>query len=396
MPLISITLLCPLLIVLTCHKKASREISYTFWPGNFDVRVLQNAWSGYISSASWPASHMTLSRQLLFTLAFLFAALTGGITDSVCAQETPAATPAKAEDILPLPDPSMSDTEFSQRLIHLTRAELAELTSRWFKLTRQDVKNVANLNIELSSGKVTDKPKLQADLDTALRRRNLMFRKLNLILEEWQAKGGQPDDLAEYRQFAVAILRRDLQLNDPDTIRKFAMEWLTSPHGGVRIGLWLLSLLASLVLAIVIAWMLTGLFRRALTRVSRMSRLLRDFFSRIAYWLILAIGIVIVLSLSGINITPFLAAFGGASFIIGFAAQSTLSNLASGLLLMINRPFDVGDRVQVAGVSGTVKQVNTVSTTILTAENQTVVVPNTQVWGSVIKNLEGSEKQREG
>lgn len=395
MLLISITLLCPLLVVMICHKKTICGISNIFWPGPFDVRALQNAWSNCSLNASWPTSHMILSRQLTFALALIFAALTGGMIGPVYAQEKPAAAPANTEETLPLPDPNLSDTEFTQRLIHLTRAELAELASRWFKRTRQEVKDVASLNIELSTGKVTDKTQLQADLDTALRHRNLMFRKLNLILEEWQAKGGKADDLAEYRQFAVAILRRDLQLKDPDTIRKFAMEWLTSPHGGVRIGLWLLSLFASLAFAIVIAWILTGLFRRALTRVPRMSRLLRDFLSRTAYWLILAIGIVVVLSLSGINITPFLAAFGGASFIIGFAAQSTLSNLASGLLLMINRPFDVGNKVQVAGVSGTVQQVSTVSTTILTSDKQTVVVPNTQVWGSVIKNLEGSEEQSE-
>ena len=60
---------------------------------------------------------------------------------------------------------------------------------------------------------------------------------------------------------------------------------------------------------------------------------------------------MIVLSAHGINMTPLIAAFGGASFVIAFATQSTLSNLASGLLLMVSRPFDIGDRVDVAGQS---------------------------------------------
>ena len=82
-----------------------------------------------------------------------------------------------------------------------------------------------------------------------------------------------------------------------------------------------------------------------------MSRLLANFLSGAAFWLILLISIMIVLSAHGINMTPLIAAFGGASFVIAFATQSTLSNLASGLLLMVSRPFDIGDRVDVAGQS---------------------------------------------
>jgi small conductance mechanosensitive channel len=103
---------------------------------------------------------------------------------------------------------------------------------------------------------------------------------------------------------------------------------------------------------------------------------------------------IIALSLFGINMTPLLAVFGGASFVVGFAMQSTLSNLASGLLLMITKPFDVGDAVDAAGVSGTVKNVSIVSTTILTFDNQVIVVPNTKVWESVITNVNASDIRR--
>jgi small conductance mechanosensitive channel len=125
-----------------------------------------------------------------------------------------------------------------------------------------------------------------------------------------------------------------------------------------------------------------------------MSDLLRNFISGISYWLILGVGIILALSLFGINMTPLLAVFGGASFIIGFAMQSTLGNLASGLLLMITKPFDVGDVVDAAGVSGTVRNVSIVSTTILTFDNQVIVVPNTMVWESVITNVNASDTRR--
>ena len=75
-----------------------------------------------------------------------------------------------------------------------------------------------------------------------------------------------------------------------------------------------------------------------------------------------------------------------ASFIIGFATQSTLSNLASGLLVMVSRPFDVGDKVNIAGVSGTVESVTSISTVIRDAEGRVTIVPNKKVWDSVIIN----------
>ena len=95
---------------------------------------------------------------------------------------------------------------------------------------------------------------------------------------------------------------------------------------------------------------------------------------------------MIVLSAHGINLTPLLAAFGGASFVVAFATQSTLSNLASGMLLMITRPFDIGDTVDVAGVSGKIRNVSMVSTNIQSNDGQMVVVPNKMVWENVIVN----------
>lgn len=352
--------------------------------------ILRITWCSDLASAGQPASCVVIFRRLLITLVCLCTALTGAVCGPVAAQEKQDAAPANVESVGALPNPRITNNEFSLRLVHLTRAELAELAKSWLKITQPKVKEAASINIALSSAQGPTAEQLLADLDSAVRRRNLLLRKLNLILEEWEAKGAKPDEVAEYRQYAVAIIRKELKVTDPKAVRKFLIDWLTSPDGGVRIGIWLISLIASLLVMIIIAMMLAGLFRRTLFRAQGISGLLRNFLSRAAFWLILAVGIVVILSRFGINMTPVLAAFGGASFIIGFATQSTLSNLASGLLLMINRPFDVGDVVHVAGVSGKVQNVSTVSTTILTSDNQTVVVPNTKVWDSVIMNLEGS------
>jgi small conductance mechanosensitive channel len=82
-----------------------------------------------------------------------------------------------------------------------------------------------------------------------------------------------------------------------------------------------------------------------------------------------------------------LAGLGVAGFIVGFALQDTLGNFASGGMILIYRPYDVDDYVEVAGAAGLVKKMTLVSTTIVTFDNQTLVIPNSKIWGDVIKNV---------
>jgi small conductance mechanosensitive channel len=103
---------------------------------------------------------------------------------------------------------------------------------------------------------------------------------------------------------------------------------------------------------------------------------------------------MLVLALLGVNVTPLFALVGGASFIIAFALQDTLGNLASGLMIMVNRPFDEGDFVSVGGVAGTVKSVSIVSTKVVTPDNRVIVIPNSRVWGDVITNTSASDIRR--
>ncbi len=109
---------------------------------------------------------------------------------------------------------------------------------------------------------------------------------------------------------------------------------------------------------------------------------------------ILVLGLLIGLSQLGISLGPLLAGLGIAGFIIGFALQDSLSNFASGLMILIYRPFDVGDVVDVNGAFGTVRHMSLVNTTVLTFDNQTLVVPNNQVWQNIIKNLTSEATRR--
>ena len=94
------------------------------------------------------------------------------------------------------------------------------------------------------------------------------------------------------------------------------------------------------------------------------------------------------------NVTALLTGLGIAGFIIGFALQETLGNFASGAMILLYRPYDVGDFVDVGGVLGTVDKMSLVSTSLLTIDNQLYIVPNSKIWGDVIKNVTAQKQRR--
>ncbi|MGF1720632.1 mechanosensitive ion channel family protein [Vibrio kyushuensis] len=124
------------------------------------------------------------------------------------------------------------------------------------------------------------------------------------------------------------------------------------------------------------------------------SVLMQEFFVSVASKAVIFIGLLVALSQVGIELAPLLTGFGVAGVIIGFALQDTLSNFASGLMILIYRPYDVGDMVKVAGIQGTVKNMSLVSTTIQTIDNQRLVIPNNKIWGDVINNITAERTRR--
>ena len=91
---------------------------------------------------------------------------------------------------------------------------------------------------------------------------------------------------------------------------------------------------------------------------------------------------------------PLLAAIGAAGLVIGFALQGTLSNFASGIMIMVYRPFDVGDVISAAGTTGKVIGMNLVTTLVRTFDNQSIFIPNNKVWGDVITNVTANPTRR--
>ena len=110
--------------------------------------------------------------------------------------------------------------------------------------------------------------------------------------------------------------------------------------------------------------------------------------------LVVLFGVLIAISQLGISLGPLLAGLGIAGFIIGFALQDSLSNFASGMMILMYRPFDVGDVVDAGGVNGKVSHMSLVNTTFMTFDNQKLIVPNNMIWQSVITNVTAQHTRR--
>jgi small conductance mechanosensitive channel len=128
--------------------------------------------------------------------------------------------------------------------------------------------------------------------------------------------------------------------------------------------------------------------------LANISELLRDFFENMVSKLVMLIGILVAMAHVGFQIGPLLAGLGVVGFIVGFALQDTLSNFASGVMILIYKPFDTGDIIEAAGQKGTVSNMTLVSTTVLTFDNQILIIPNNKIWGDIIKNVTSQENRR--
>ncbi len=126
--------------------------------------------------------------------------------------------------------------------------------------------------------------------------------------------------------------------------------------------------------------------RKALMRGKAKGRLLADFICSVVTKACWAVLLVMVLGRLGVNVTPLIAGLGVTGFILGFAFQESLGNLASGMMIALNEPFKVGDVVDAAGHSGVVLEVNMMATVMKTPDGKRIVIPNKSVWGGPIVN----------
>lgn len=189
------------------------------------------------------------------------------------------------------------------------------------------------------------------------------------------------------------LLNKDVMMSLMNGWSEEAIDWLS--NNAAQHIFKLIVFVLILVITGMIARFGRKMVRKAVSNKNlKFSILMQDFFVALSSKAVWVIGFLIALSQLGINLTPVLAGFGVAGVVIGFALQDTLSNFASGMMLLIYRPFDVGDFVNAGGVDGKVNHMSLVSTTIRTFDNQTLIVPNKTIWGNVIKNVTHERTRR--
>ena len=315
-------------------------------------------------------------------------------------------------------NPQISLDELDIIMAPLTVDELKAEADGWLKLIKTSAHKVADAKLRIKTldqreikakeaQKSSSAEKAGAGKDLAMEKltnlraiRTGEIDRLNVVLLRINQKiglaekGVEKEDVLVYRRYSDAVGGIKLDTSDAESAFSSMKGWLTSREGGVRWGFNIVTFLLIMLVSWILARTLSGAARHALVLANSQSKLLTDFLVSMTYRTVMIIGIILALSALEVDMGPLLAVIGAAGFVIAFALQSTLSNFASGIMIMIYRPFDVGDVVEIAGINGKVSSLNLVSTTITTFDNKRMIVPNNEIWGNTITNASASKERR--
>lgn len=279
-------------------------------------------------------------------------------------------------------------------VVPLTASELAELANVWQGRLSDSMEAYVLLNENISRvGEVEAKDMRDRISDVAAEGKSYSDN-YQVVLEAWSAKGGAPEDILVHQTYQDSVAAAAVRSTDLRTIFSISKNWLFSAEGGLGLLIQGGVFVVALIVLLFVARTVRKLAARGLMRIPTLSKLLQKFILTVVFWITLGLGMLIALSLVGVNVTPLFAVFGGLSFILGFALQDTLGNLASGLMIMVLKPFDTGDYIEISGASGMVDSMSVVSTQIRTFDNQIIVVPNSKIWGDVITNVSAAQTRR--
>ena len=144
---------------------------------------------------------------------------------------------------------------------------------------------------------------------------------------------------------------------------------------------------AVLIIGLVLAGIISRWVERAMTRSSRFEPTVANFLSSVVKYALWALVLVTVLAQFGVETTSILAALGGMALAVGLALQGTLSNVASGVMILVQKPFKVGEAISAGAVTGTVQQIGLFTTELKQFDGLFVMVPNSELWNQAIVNF---------
>jgi small conductance mechanosensitive channel len=288
-------------------------------------------------------------------------------------------------------NPDIPTAELEYRLDPLTKDDLTVEAAGWLQVLKEHVGKVSEVQIQALAAEGDAKTTLLESVTKLKTQQTALADRLKAVTAELKSKGGKIED---YEAYITAISGVEVDVSDASATWTVITGWLASKQGGLRwaknIAFFLVIILVSWILSTVIA----KAVKKAVANIQSASALLKDFIVNITRKVILLVGFIVALSMLEVNIGPLMAAIGAAGFIMAFALQGTLSNFAAGIMILISRPYDVGDLVDVGGTLGKVDAMTIVSTTLRKVDNQKVVVPNNMIWGNIITNITGTSKRR--
>lgn len=174
----------------------------------------------------------------------------------------------------------------------------------------------------------------------------------------------------------------------------FAQVWADYGDQILGFGAQTIGALIVLIIGLRVAGWLGRLVRAVSLRQENIDDTLGNFFGSLVRWAVTAAVFIAVLQVFGVPATSFVAILGALTLAIGLSLQGALGNIASGVMIMIFRPYKLGDYVEAAGAAGTVKDINLFQTVLATPDNVQVMVPNSQAIDGVILNYSGYDTRR--
>ncbi|EAW38655.1 mechanosensitive ion channel domain-containing protein [Lyngbya sp. PCC 8106] len=239
----------------------------------------------------------------------------------------------------------------------------------------------AEAESELKNQLVSNITELQAE-------RTAIIDRFEIVLDELEKKGGE---VSSYNDYIQAVSTIEIDLEDTDGLGVRLMGWLQSEEGGLRWGIKLGTFVSIVIASIIISQIIGLIINRSLSKFSNVS----DVFRQLVVMLVkrggVVVGFVLALTALEVSLGPLIALVGGTSFILAFALQNNLANLASGFMLMVYKPFDVEDEVLVGDISGFIHSITLANTIIRGWNDEIITMPNNTVWGSIITNMTTEE-----
>lgn len=190
-------------------------------------------------------------------------------------------------------------------------------------------------------------------------------------------------------------------MNDDTAANAASFDWATLPDLlqekgldlGMDLGIKLITALAIFYVGRLFVRIAVNALRKVMQRQD-VEKTLESFICNLVRTALMVVLVIAVIGALGVETTSFIAVFGAAGLAVGLALQGSLSNFAAGVLIVLFRPYRVGDFIEAAGISGSVEQVQILTTVLKTGDNKQIIVPNSQIMDSIITNYSANDRRR--